>query len=121
MREYSRDPYLGYAQRPELMFPTTHRDDRYHPKEWVLGVEIGDVAKAYPFSELRHTSGHLVDRVNGKVLSIDFDGVHQSATIRDEHGKPVPSILSYWFAWIAFHPDTQVFTYKSQMDVEESR
>ena len=36
-RNYDRDPYLGYAQRPELMFPINHSDDRYHPKEWGRG------------------------------------------------------------------------------------
>jgi hypothetical protein len=33
------------------MFPTRHTDRRYHPKEWVLGVEVEGAYKAYPFSE----------------------------------------------------------------------
>ena len=52
-RAYERDPYIGYANREDLMFPTSHVDPRYHTKEWVLGVEVKGVFKAYPFSELR--------------------------------------------------------------------
>jgi hypothetical protein len=51
-RAYDRDPYVGYAQRGDLMFPISHIDPLYHPKEWVLGVEVQGVFKAYPFSEL---------------------------------------------------------------------
>lgn len=112
VRDYARDPYSGYAQRPELMFPTPHHDDRYPPKEWVLGVEIDGIAKAYPFSELRRTSGHFADRIGGHSLHIDFDASQQSATIRNEHGAPIPSVLAYWFAWVAFHPDTLVFAHE---------
>ena len=37
-REYDLDPYMGYGQRAELLFPTSQADPRYHAKEWVLGV-----------------------------------------------------------------------------------
>ena len=64
-REYDRDPYLGYAQRAELMFPASDVDPRYHAKEWILGIEIKGTFKAYPFSELRKISGPVEDTVQG--------------------------------------------------------
>lgn len=109
-RNYNRDPYLGYAQRAEIMFPTNHSDARYHPKEWVVGVEVGGVSKAYPFAELRQTTGVVRDTVNGTPLTVLFQADTQSAKILDAKGTPFPSVMAYWFAWVAFHPDTKVFT-----------
>lgn len=34
------------------MFPIKNNSERYHPKEKVSVIISGDVAKAYPFSEL---------------------------------------------------------------------
>jgi len=28
----------------------------------------------------------------------------------DVDGEEIPSTISYWFAWQAFHPDTEVYT-----------
>lgn len=50
VRDYASDPYAGYARVPQLMFDVQHRDDRQPLKEWVLGLKVGGVAKAYPFS-----------------------------------------------------------------------
>ncbi len=108
-RNYDHDPYLGYADRRELMFDTTHFDPRYHPKEWVVGVEINGVTKAYPFSELKNARPPISDQVGGRSVTIQFNRQSRSASVLDADGKPIPSIMAFWFAWYAFHPDTQVF------------
>lgn len=108
-RDYSRDPYEGYARRRDLMFDVTHFDPTYHPKAWVVGVDVGGTAKAYAFSELERMESPIRDRVNGKPLLIQFDPRAASATVSDEEGNPVPSVTAYWFAWYAFHPDTATF------------
>ena len=108
-RAYDRDPYLGYAQEGRLMFPVSHLDSRYHAKEWVLGLEIGGVFKAYPFSELTKGPEIIHDRVNGQRLLVQLNRPARSATARTNDGTPIPTIMAYWFAWSAFHPDTLVF------------
>ncbi len=108
-RDYDRDPYLGYAQREELMFDTKHFDPRYHPKEWVLGVEVKGAFKAYPFAELKKVKGPLTDQINGQKVRIHFNPRALSASVTDADGRPMPSVMAFWFAWYAFHPDTQVF------------
>ncbi len=35
--------------------------------------------------------------------------VAQSARVIDSSGRPIPSVTAYWFAWVAFHPETEVF------------
>ena len=91
------------------MFPVSHIDSRYYPKEWVLGVEIKGVFKAYPFSELTKGPEIIHDNVNGQRLLVQFNRGAHSATARTGDGTPIPSLMAYWFAWSAFHPDTLVF------------
>ncbi|HKJ68253.1 MAG TPA: DUF3179 domain-containing protein, partial [bacterium] len=105
-RNYSRDPYSGYQDDKRIMFPVSNSDDRYPRKELVLGVEINGEYKAYPFSELRQTSGKIRDSLNGQQLIIRFDSEHQSAKTTDGQGKEIPAVMLYWFAWTAFHPET---------------
>jgi hypothetical protein len=109
-RDYDRDPYLGYAESRTLMFDTKHIDARYHPKEWVLGVEVKGAYKAYPFSELQKTRIPLPDQVNGQKLLIHFNPRSRAAFVTDSDRRSMPSMMSFWFAWVAFHPDTAVFT-----------
>lgn len=109
LRNYQRDPYLGYAQRPDLMFAVTRLDQRYHPKDWVVGIEIKGVFKAYPFSELKKAPTPLTDRVNGRIVRIHYNDRARSASVTDEQGNPLASVMAFWFAWYAFHPDTHVF------------
>ena len=109
-RNYDDDPYLGYGERRDLMFDTTHFDPSYHPKEWVVGVEIDGVAKAYPFSELKKAGTLVGDQVGGRAIMVRFNQKSRSASVIDADGTPLPSIMAFWFAWYAFHPDTHVFT-----------
>ncbi len=91
------------------MFPVKHSNALYHPKEWIVGVIVDGVAKAYPFVELGKTVGMIKDRVNDSSMTIKFDPQGKSAVIFDSHHKPIPSVMVYWFAWYAFHPDTLIF------------
>jgi hypothetical protein len=109
-RDYNRTPYAGYEASEGLYFPITRLDRRYHPKEEVLGVEINGHFKAYPFSELARTSGEVFDKINGKKIVIRFDKEHRSAQLCDEDNNLLPSITGFWFAWMAFHPDSDVFS-----------
>ena len=91
------------------MFDVTRFDPTYHPKEWVLGLESDGVVKAYPFAELKKLNAPLTDEVNGQTVRIHFNPHTQSASVTDADGQPMPSLMAFWFAWYAFHPDTHVF------------
>jgi hypothetical protein len=111
-RDYGRDPYAGYERIQRLMFAVEHRDDRFELKEWVLGVEISGVRKAYPFSVLERavsSGGELQDTVGNRPLFIRFDRQHRTAQAFDAQRRPLPAVMSFWFAWVAFFPDTEVY------------
>ena len=110
-RDYSRNPYGGYARERGLYFPVSASSKRYHPKERVLGLEIDGTFKAYPFAELsKQGGGEVRDRVNGRDLLVSFDPINESATAYDAKGYQLPAITGCWFAWYAFHPQTEIFT-----------
>lgn len=41
---------------------------------------------------------------------VSFDPVNESATAYDDKGYQLPAITGFWFAWYAFHPQTEIFT-----------
>ena len=45
--------YFDYFNSPDTMFPVWLRDDRLETKDIVLGLKIGDMAKAYPVQSLQ--------------------------------------------------------------------
>lgn len=108
-RNYSRNPYGSYDDNRELYFPVNARSARYHPKERVIGFELDGRFKAYPFAELSKVESPLEDNFGGQDLVVLFDAATRSGEIRDSSGKLLPSINSFWFAWYAFHPETEVF------------
>ena len=108
-RDYSRDPYVSYARSPRLMFPTGTQDGRMGPKDWVLGIELDGVIKAYPFTELQQVAPSLTDSLGSKTITVYYDQASRTAWVKDAGGRDVPSVAAYWFAWIAFHPKTEVY------------
>jgi len=109
-RDYQRSPYAGYASSEDVYFPIGNIDRRYHPKELVIGVSLGNRGKAYPFVELSRTGGKLLDSYSNRKILIQFDAENRSGAVFDADGEEIPSTISYWFAWQAFHPDTEVYT-----------
>ncbi len=112
MRDYSRDPYAGYERIERLMFNVEHRDDRLPLKEWVLGVEVGGVRKAYPFSALERATRNgkeLRDTVGGATILVRYEREHRSARAFDAQRRPLPAVTAFWFAWVAFYPQTELF------------
>lgn len=112
-RDYSKNPYEGYEKDGELYFPITFRSHKYHPKQRVLGVEIGGEFKAYPFVELAKLGGNKVsDIFQGKSIQIEYDSEANTGLVRDKStGEVLPSVNAFWFAWYTFHPEGDVFTF----------
>lgn len=110
-RNYTRSAYRGYDKTKRLWFKVAHKSPKeYHPKEQVLGVDINGIFKAYPFVELiKHEKKEFLDDIGGVKIRVIWNANARSAYIQNEAGKTLNSTVSYWFAWFAFHPDTQIF------------
>lgn len=109
-RNYASNPYPGYELSQDIIFPVSFTSRQYHPKELVIGIEINNKFKVYPFSELaKLNTSQLNDRFAGKQIKILFDASNRSGKILDKNGIELPSLTSFWFAWIAFHPESEVY------------
>ncbi len=109
-RDYRRSPYLDYARSGELMFPVKEKSTQFRNKSLVLGIRLGDVSRAYPFAELRKNAADFFDdSIGGKPVTVEWSDDDNFARVLDENGDELPSIIAYWFAWYAFHPDTELF------------
>jgi hypothetical protein len=109
-RDYRRDPYAGYAQSERVMFPLRFKNRRFHPKEPVIGVERDGRFKAYPFAELARADTPFSDRIGDHPVRVEYDAQHRTGRVLDATGQEIPSVIGFWFAWYAFHPETEVYT-----------
>ena len=114
-RDYERHPYGDYDINRALYFPVSNHNARYHPKERVIGLSLGKYAKAYPVSELaKQGKPRFNDKVAGQTLTVEYDPDSQSAVFYDAQRRPLPITNLFWFAWVVFHPQTEVFTAKRE-------
>ena len=108
-RNYSVNPYSGYGRDPALYFPVAEKNSAYRRKSLVLGLEIDGHFKAYPFSELGKSTRSFVDDFQGQSFEVQYDKDNKTARIVGESGDEWPTLISFWFAWYAFHPDTEIY------------
>jgi hypothetical protein len=108
-RDYASYPYGGYETERGLYFPVSAKSWRYHPKERVLGVEVDGVHKAYLFAELSNAGAVVRDLLGGEEIVVRFDSANDSARAFAADGRQLPAMTGFWFAWYAFHPETEVF------------
>ena len=79
--QYGFDPYEPYyGDRSVGLFGRTVMDERVAAKEFVLGVKLGNQARAYPFSALSDTPV-INDELNDTPLLIAFDPESESVAV----------------------------------------
>ncbi len=164
-RSYGRNPYEGYDSTTRPFLYDGELDARLPATERVVGIKLGDVARAYAFSDLAE-QGVLNDELADTPVAIFFKGGVSSAldTSRINDGRDVGSTVvfdrrldnqvltfaalengtfqdsetgstwnfigealagplagkqltrvvafdHFWFAWHAFFPATELFTF----------
>jgi len=108
-RDYEHDPYADYRHREGTMFPVGNTDSRLPAKAWVIGLSMGNRARAWAVSALA-SAGERRENWHGWQLVIRYHAEGNRAEVLDAaSGRPLPTVSLYWFAWVAFHPETEVF------------
>ena len=72
-------------------------------------IEIDKKSKAYPLAWLRTNPGVLSDQMGEERIKIEVNQEGEVVSVKTRQGKMVPAIFAYWFAWQAFHTNTEVF------------
>jgi hypothetical protein len=109
IRPYGRDPYGSYYEDSLLFFPVEESDDRIHPKTVIFGIEVGGVFKAYREEDLMEL-GEIEDNVGGVRLRVERDDAGIVKITNQDTGAEIVKERDFWFAWYAFHPDTELYT-----------
>lgn len=90
-----------------LQFPLEHRDNRLPDQEVVYGIEVDGNFKAYTKADMEKL-GTVEDTLGGKSVRVEFDQELESAKAFVEE-EPIIVETLFWFAWAAFHPDTELY------------
>jgi len=109
--KYRGSPYADYKNSGRFMFPVANSNRAYRNKELILGITLNGVHKAYPFKKLRdHDTASFDDSIGGTELTIEWNEGEKYARALDRNGEELATVIVYWFAWYAFHPDTELFS-----------
>ena len=111
VRDYSKDPYESYYESRSGLFGFLKGGPGADEKELVVGIEIGNTAKAYKLQNLR-SSGLIKDKVDATEITLEFDVETDKLTVKDQAGNTLDHMILYWFVWKGIHPEAEV--YKSQ-------
>ena len=109
LRDYSRDPYESYYKSPSSFFSFNKKVPQLPEKELVLGIEINGKRKAYPLDTLRGLKTPLKDTVAGATVTLHADEETGDLYALGPEGKRVEGIITYWFVWYDFYPETLVY------------
>ncbi len=106
---YNSPAYESYFVTDMVMFPVERSDDRFANKYPVVGVLVGETAKAYPVDRIAEAPGGRVeDTVAGQTIVLEATSDPPAVRVVEapEGGRV---IHTFWFAWYAFHPGTEVY------------
>lgn len=108
-RPYGVDPYGSYYEDSFLFSPVEARDDRVHPKTVIFGIEVNGVYKAYIETDLKELKT-IEDTVGGALIKVERDDAGIVKITNLETGEEIVKERDFWFAWYAFHPDTELYS-----------
>ncbi len=108
-RSYGRDPYGSYYEDSFVFFPVENSDDRIHPKTIIFGVEVNGSFKAYKEDDLEELKV-IEDTVGGVRIKVEREDYGTVRVTNLETQEEIIKERGFWFAWYAFHPDTELYT-----------
>ena len=91
-----------------LQFPLENKDSRLDAYEIVYGIEVNDKFKAYKKTDVEQKL-KIEDTVGEEKIIIEFDKNLKSARAYKESGNQIVTDTLFWFAWAAFHPETELY------------
>lgn len=107
IRDYHVDPYEDfYAGRWGLRIPGLSLVKGEEEKEMMVGILLGDKAKAYPLKLVKQLRV-LQDQIEGRSLTLRYDPATDALQAEDERGQPLVTTIAYWYVWKGVHRNSQ--------------
>lgn len=107
-RDYSQYPYGTYEQDDQLLFGVEGLDKSLQIKTVVYGIEINGLSKAYPESVFDKNKV-IEDKIGDSSIRLERKDSGEVEVIDLVTNEEIIPIRLFWFAWAAFHPDTQLY------------
>ncbi len=106
--DYRYSPFSAYMIVDAIPFPVNAEDRRFHAKELVVGARVNGKTRAYLDSLVRKAGGSIADEFEGRAIRVRYDP--NAAVFTWDAPDDVEITEAYWFAWKAFHPETQIWS-----------
>ena len=106
--DYRYSPFSAYMIVDAIPFPVNAEDRRYHAKDLVVGARVNGKTRAYLDSLVRKAGGSIEDEFEGRAIRVRYDP--KAAVFTWDAPDDVEITEAYWFAWKAFHPETQIWS-----------
>jgi hypothetical protein len=103
---YKNFNYQKYTESEKIMFPVAVEDARLAAKQVVYGIEVDGQYIAFEDAYLKKRSP-MVESFGKRTLMVTYKGGKVSA-VDKKTGDQFDVLRVYWFAWFAFHPETQL-------------
>ncbi|MFC2163708.1 DUF3179 domain-containing protein [Acidobacteriota bacterium] len=98
LRDYTRQPYLGYEKSEDLYFSVRIQDKRFFAKEMMYVFKVEGQSVAFP---VRHLSeAKETKTIKGKSVTAERVGGEINVIVE---GKLVPGYYEMWFSWATQH------------------
>ncbi len=107
-RNYDQYPYGTYEQDDQLLFGVRGLNKSLQIKTVVYGVEIDGRSKAYPESVF-DKQPVIEDAIGNTKIRLEKTDSGQIKIINIQTQEEIIPIRLFWFAWAAFHPDTELY------------
>ena len=107
-RNYDQYPYGTYEQNDELLFGVSDLNRSLQIKTVVYGIEFEGFSKAYPESAFE-AKAPIIDSLNGINVKLEKQDTGEIVVINLDTGGKIIPIRLFWFAWAAFHPNTELY------------
>ena len=105
--DYRYSPFKRYWVSNRVPSRVDAEDARFHAKELVLGVTRNGKSRAYLGSLVTAAGGTVEDTFQGRTIRLVYSS--EDGAFRYEAPEDVEVREAYWFAWKAFHPDTEIW------------
>ena len=107
-KDYESNVYKGYYKSDRLLFEVENEDSRLHSKKMVYGLEVDGKTKAY-LADILAGDVELTDNIAGVEIKITSNKKGIVSALRKESGENILVRRLFWFAWAAFHPETEIY------------
>ncbi len=107
-RNYDQYPYGTYEQDDQLLFGVKGLNKSLQIKTVVYGVEVNGKSKAYPAS-IFDKNAIIEDSLGDTKLKLEKTASGEIEVTNLQTNEKIIPLRLFWFAWAAFHPDTELY------------